>query len=372
MSKAAELAALIGSGQAQGDRNLIINGAATVHQRGNQTSSNGSGVYFVDRWNMYHNSGALAANLQQSTVVPSGQGFSNSILVDCTTVDSSVGAAEIAILRQVIEGQNLQRLAYGTSGAKSLTISFWVRSTKTGIYVLDIYHADATARTQSHQYTISEADTWEYKTITFSGDTSIAADNDNADTFYVQWGLMAGSNFTSGTLQTTWANATNANRFVGQVNFFDSTSNNFYLTGVQMEVGDVATPFEHEDIGTTLDKCQRYFTIEKAGTGGTYKRLAMGQCISGTSAGFVSGLSTPLRATPTLVTSGAANHYATYSAAAVDACTAIVLTNDSDAGTYNRNVAFNVTTSSGLVAGEAASLVTNNNESYYLAFDAEL
>jgi hypothetical protein len=259
MSKAAELAALIGSGQAQGDKNLIINGAATVHQRGNQTASNGSAVYFVDRWNMYHNSGALAANLQQSTVVPSGQGFNNSILVDCTTVDSSVGAAEVALLRQIIEGQNLQRLAYGSSGAKSLTISFWVRSTKTGIYVVDIYHADATARTQSHQYTISQADTWEYKTLTFSGDTSIATDNDNAATFYVQWVLMSGTDHTSGSLATTWQNQTDVNRFVGQVNFFDSTSNNFYLTGVQMEVGDVATAFEHEDFGTTLAKCQRYY-----------------------------------------------------------------------------------------------------------------
>jgi hypothetical protein len=259
MSKAAELAALIGGQQAQGNKNLIINGAATVHQRGNQTASNGSAVYFVDRWNMYHNSGALAANLQQSTVVPSGQGFNNSILVDCTTVDSSVGAAEVALLRQIIEGQNLQRLAYGTSGAKSLTISFWVRSTKTGIYVVDIYHADSTARTQSHQYTINQADTWEYKTLTFSGDTSIATDNDNAATFYVQWVLMSGTDHTSGSLATTWQNQTDANRFVGQVNFFDNTSNNFYLTGVQFEIGEVATPFEHEDIGTTLAKCQRYF-----------------------------------------------------------------------------------------------------------------
>jgi len=259
MSKAAELAALIGSGQAQGDKNLIINGAATVNQRGNQTASNGSAVYFVDRWNMYHNSGALAANLQQSTVVPSGQGFNNSILVDCTTADSSVGAAEVALLRQIIEGQNLQRLAYGTSGAKSLTISFWVRSTKTGIYVVDIYHADATARTQSHQYTINQADTWEYKTLTFSGDTSIATDNDNAATFYVQWVLMSGTDHTSGSLATTWQNQTDANRFVGQVNFFDSTSNNFYLTGVQIEVGDVATPFEHRSHADELIRCQRYY-----------------------------------------------------------------------------------------------------------------
>jgi len=254
------LSKILPAGQSQfaGARNLIINGSMAVNQRGNQTNTSGSSVYFVDRWNLFENTGALAANLQQSTVVPSGQGFGNSLLIDCTTADSSVAASHIAVLRQVIEGQNLQRLAYGTSSAKSLTVSFWVRSTKTGIYILDIYHDDATARTQSHQYTISQADTWEYKTITFSGDTSIAADNDAAATFYVQWGLSAGSDYTSGTLATTWANKTDANRFVGQVNFFDSTSNNFYLTGVQLEVGE-ATPFEHEDFGTTLAKCQRYY-----------------------------------------------------------------------------------------------------------------
>ena len=247
--------------QVLSSRNLIINGAMTVNQRGNQTNTSGSSVYFVDRWNLFENTGALAANLQQSTVVPSGQGFGNSLLIDCTTADSSVAASHVSVLRQVIEGQNLQRLAYGTSSAKSLTISFWVRSTKTGTYTLEIYHNATQSRNQNHPYTISQADTWEYKTITFSGDTSATLDNDNQATFYVQWALSAGSDYTSGTQQTTWANFTNATRFAGQVNFFDSTSNNFYLTGVQMEVGDTATPFESEDIGTTLRKCKRYYEL---------------------------------------------------------------------------------------------------------------
>ena len=247
--------------QVLSSRNLIINGAMTVNQRGNQTNTSGSSVYFVDRWNLFENTGALAANLQQSTVVPSGQGFGNSLLIDCTTADSSVAASHVSVLRQVIEGQNLQRLAYGTSSAKSLTISFWVRSTKTGTYTLEIYHNATQPRNQNHPYTISQADTWEYKTITFSGDTSATLDNDNQATFYVQWALSAGSDYTSGTQQTTWANFTDATRFAGQVNFFDSTSNNFYLTGVQMEVGDTATPFESEDIGTTLRKCKRYYEL---------------------------------------------------------------------------------------------------------------
>ena len=241
------------------NRNLIINGAMTVHQRGNQVTAGSTSVYFLDRWNIYHNT-AAAANLQQSTVVPAGQGFGNSMLIDCTTADTSVAAGDVAVLRQVIEGQNLQQLAYGTSSAKSITLSFWVRSTKTGAYNCEIYHNDSQARTQSHQYTISQADTWEKKEITFSGDTSATIDNDNQATFYVQWSLIAGTNYTSGSQATTWTNLDDTKRFTGQVNFFDSTSNNFYLTGVQLEVG-VETPFEHEDIGTTLRKCKRYYEL---------------------------------------------------------------------------------------------------------------
>ena len=249
-----------------GRRNLIINGAMQVHQRGNQTSASGSSVYFVDRWNLFQNTGDFGANLQQSTVVPSGQGFGNSLLIDCTTADSSVAANDLAVLRQIIEGQNLQSLAYGTSNAKSLTLSFWVRSTKTGTYGVEIFHNDDQSRHQCHPYTISQADTWEYKSITFSGDTSATTDNDNQATFYVQWALTAGTNHSSGTQQTTWADFTATNRFAGQVNFFDSTSNNFYLTGVQLEVGDKATPFEHRSYDEELVLCQRYYQRVPAST----------------------------------------------------------------------------------------------------------
>jgi len=250
-----------GQGFVNGPRNLIINGAMQVSQRGNQATTNGGSVYFVDRFNVFHNCASAVANLQQSTVVPSGQGFGNSMLIDVTTADTSIASGEVAVLRQVIEGQNLQRLSYGTSSAKSLTISFWVRSTKTGTYALEIFHNDTQSRNQNHPYTISQADTWEYKSITFSGDTSATIDNDNQATFYIQWALAAGSDYTSGTQQTTWANFTNATRFAGQVNFFDSTSNNFYLTGVQMEVGEVATPFEHRSYGDELIRCQRYYEL---------------------------------------------------------------------------------------------------------------
>ena len=248
--------------QVLSSRNILINGAATVHQRGNQATTNGGSVYFVDRFNVFHNSAAAVANLQQSTDTPSGQGFGNSMLIDVTTADTSIAAGEIAVLRQILEGQNLQQLKYGTSSAESLTLSFWVKSPKTGVHICELYHNASTAKTQSQSYTVSSANTWEKHSVTFSGDTAATLDNDNQYTIAVQWGLFAGTSYNGSTLQTTWANLSDqTKRFAGQVNLFDSTSNNFYLTGVQLEIGDVATPFEHEDFATTLRKCKRYYEI---------------------------------------------------------------------------------------------------------------
>ena len=374
MSKAAELAALIGSGQAQGNRNIIINGAMQVAQRGTSAVAAGAGTYpSIDRFKAWESTDG-AFTVEQSTTAPAG--FTTSFKAQVTTADTSLAAAQYAQLSHQIEAQNLQHLEYGTSGAKTLTLSFHVRSSKTGSYSITLYKDDTTRYLFSKSYTIDSADTWEKKTITIAPDSNIKASggaiaNDNGIGFYVFWNLAAGTNFDDAT-DNAWSSNTSHFNTNSQVNWMDNTSNNFYLTGVQLEIGDVATPFEHEDIGTTLAKCQRYYTIEKAGTGGTYKRLSLGQCQDSTSAGFIMSLSTPLRGTPTLETSGNSNHYQTYSAGAVDTLTGILLTSDSDAGTYNHNIAFNVTVSSGLVAGDAASLVTNNNASYYLAFDAEL
>ncbi len=276
MSNARNLANLLGTGTQvttadiadgvfQANKNIIINGAMTVNQRGNQTTTNGGSVYFVDRFNVFHNSAAAVANLQQSTDTPSGQGFGNSMLIDVTTADTSIAADEIAVLRQILEGQNLQQLKYGTSSAESLTLSFWVKSPKTGVHICELYHNDSQAKTQSQSYTISSANTWEKHSVTFSGDTAATLDNNNQYSIAVQWGLFAGTGYSSGTLQTTWANVTNANRFAGQVNLFDSTSNNFYLTGVQLELGDTATPFEHRSYGEELSLCQRYYYTPMSG-----------------------------------------------------------------------------------------------------------
>jgi len=257
MSKAAELAALIGSGQAQGNKNFVQNGAMKVAQRGSVTGITASSYGGSDRFKISVSSHGTYT-LSQSTTAPDG--FVNSFKVDCTTADTSVAASSYAVVQQKIEAQNCQRLLYGTSGAKTVTISFYVRSNVTGTYSFNFY-SDDTGRQIATTYTINSADTWEFKTITFVGDTVGAINNDNGEGIHVDWFLAAGSNFTSGS-QTGWnAYSSNVTSYAKghAVNLASSTDNEWMLSGVQLEIGDVATPFEHEDIGTTLAKCQRYY-----------------------------------------------------------------------------------------------------------------
>jgi len=239
-------------------RNLIINGAMQVAQRGTSVaSSSGSVVRCVDRHRCFAR-GAGAATFSQTSTAPTGQGFANSLRVDVTTVDSSLDSNDYYMIDHKIEGQDLQQLAKGTSDAKSITASFWVRSTKTGTYILGLFDDD-NSRNISKSYSIYSADTWEYKTITFEGDTTGALDNDNNVSFTLRWFLGAGTSYTSGTLATSWEASVTANQAVGQANFFDSTSNDFYITGIQLEVGDTATQFEHRSYGDELARCQRYY-----------------------------------------------------------------------------------------------------------------
>ena len=236
--------------------NLVINGDMQVAQRGTVTGAtlNYGGA---DRY-QFARAGAAAVTLSQDTDVPSNQGFSTSQKIDVTTADSSLAAGDYAIVRQIIEGQNLQHLLYGTSEAKKVTLQFWVKSPKTGTHIVELYHGDADYF-NSQSYTISTADTWQKVTVTFDGYQTTSINNDNGFGLQIAWWLAAGSTYSGGTLSSnTWHNTT-ANRAVGQVNVMDSTSNNFYLTGVQMEVGEQATPFEHRSYADELIRCQRYY-----------------------------------------------------------------------------------------------------------------
>ena len=262
MSKAAELAALIANvnkGSSLGSKNLVINGAMNISQRG--TSSTGitaSGYRSApDRFRPSIGT-AGTWTISQSTDVPTGEGFAHSYKFDCTTADASLAVGDDMALQYRFEGQDVQMLKKGTSSAVPVTVSFWVKSTKTGTFILELMDND-NAREISKSYTVSSSNTWEYKSVTFEGDTTGALDDDTARSLTLQWWLAAGTNWTSGTLNTSWSDPAQANRVVGQVNIADSTSNDWFLTGVQMEIGEKATEFEHEPFETTLRKCQRYF-----------------------------------------------------------------------------------------------------------------
>jgi hypothetical protein len=239
-----------------GRRNLIINGAMQVAQRGtSETGVTASGYYTVDRW-LYSTGGEETVTIEQSTDAPSGFGLSYKTTI--TTADGTLDSSDYATINQRIEGQNLQGIAKGTSDAKPLTVSFWVKGSATGTYICELYDGDNT-RQVSASYTIDSANTWEYKTITFPADTSGSFDNDSNASLYVQFVLAGGSSFTSGTLNTSWASSTNANRWVGQTNLIGTLNATFQITGVQLEVGSVATPFEHRSYGEELALCQRYY-----------------------------------------------------------------------------------------------------------------
>ena len=232
-----------------------------VAQRGTSQASAGdaSGTYdTVDRF-AFANQNMGAFTISQDTDVPSAQGFAKSLKLDCTTADASPATSDYLIFLQRFEGQNLQYLKKGTSSAQSLTLSFWVKSNKTGTYIAELRDND-NSRSISKTYTINSSSTWEKKTITYDGDTTGAFDNNNAASLNVQFWLGAGTNFTSGTLATSWASITNANRAVGQVNLADSTSNEWYITGVQLEAGQVASDFEFLPYDVNLRRCQRYFS----------------------------------------------------------------------------------------------------------------
>ena len=237
-------------------KNLIINGDMSLAQRGTSITglTNESNYGSVDRYKPIIN-GSGTWTSSQETDVPTGQGFAKSMKMACTTLDAT---PNYLFVSQKLEGQMLQQIKKGTANAESLTASFWVKSNKTGTYILELYDAD-NARRISNSYTINSADTWEKKTLTFEGDTTGSFDNDNAQSLQVNFWLGAGTSFTSGTLGTSWSANTNADRAVGQVNLADSTSNYINITGVQLEVGTSASDFEFLPYDVNFQRCQRYF-----------------------------------------------------------------------------------------------------------------
>ena len=262
MSKAAELANLIGNinmGSGGANKNVIINGAMNVAQRNVSATGLGasSGYFSIDRFRLACNtSGRLT--MSQDSSVPSGKGFANSLKLACTTTDTSLGADELLTLNHRIEGQNLQGFSKGTSDAKPFAVSFYVKGNASATYVLEMQDNDNGRQISKSFYVTTD---WTKVTLNFPADTTGAFDDDNAQSMQFQIWLNAGSTYTSGTINSSaWASTNNANRVgSGTTNFFDSTARTFFITGLQLEVGQNPTEFEHEPFERTLAKCQRYY-----------------------------------------------------------------------------------------------------------------
>ena len=259
MSKAAELAALIGSQTALSHRNIIINGAMQVWQRGTTIDSISSGKYLCDRWRINHGGTDGNVDVDRSTDLPSGQGFGYSQKISMDASESSLDAADKLVIQQKFEGQNLQLLAKGTSGAKKTTVSFFVKSSVASTYTVELVDNDNT-RQLSKSYTINSANTWERKTLTFEGDTSGSLDTDANTSMTLNIYIDTGTDHTSGTFNdSAWASTDDTKRVFNTTGWLESTSPEFYITGVQWELGEQATPFEHRSFGDELRRCQRYY-----------------------------------------------------------------------------------------------------------------
>ena len=254
-------------------RNVIINGGMSVAQRNTSVASITASSYnTADRWQVGISSlGTWTQSVENDA--PTGSGHRKSLKMLCTTADASPAASDLCFFQQQIEGQNVQYIAKGTSLAEQLTLSFWVKSNVTGTYIVMLYDGDNN-RSVSKSYTINASATWEKKTIVFPADTTGVLDNDANSSLTLRFELAHGSNYTSGTLQTSWGTYVAANEAVGQTNLASAINNYWQITGVQLEAGSVATPFEFEPFETTLRKCQRYFTKSTPSDQPTFTTLA--------------------------------------------------------------------------------------------------
>lgn len=249
-------------------KNIIMNGGFTVNQRVPTGTNSGIGTdnyHMHDRWKLFCDYGTydMIDEVLTASDTPYQYGFRKAMKLDVTSAVISPSTSNRLKLYQGIEGSHLQRLQYGHAGAKSVTVSFWVKATKTGTNTVFLYNdlPGQSAQIQVHQYTIDASNTWEKKEVIFTGNTAAGAiiPDDSANGMSLQFGLGGGTGYTGGAAQTTWGAYSSNKEMRGQVNHADDAANNFYITGIQMELGNFATDFEHQFYSDELRRCKRYF-----------------------------------------------------------------------------------------------------------------
>lgn len=344
-------------------RNVLVNGAMQFAQRGTSVTgiSNTADYKTADRWQTLLASGGTYTQAITADV-PTGQGFANALRMTCTTAITSLTSGAYNFLRQSLEGQTLQHIKKGTTNAQPLTLQFWVKGSTTGTYIIEL--VDSNNRSISASYTISAANTWEQKTITFPADTTGTIVNTNAFGLGLYFWLGAGSSFTSGTLNTTWNTRVDANIAVGQTNLSAAVNNYIQITGVQLEPGSQASPFEFVRYDDELRRCQRYYYRINASE--IYTIYGFGMTHSTTAAGFFVPHIVPMRDKPSSIDSsligvtqlGVADYAATLSF--------------QTGGNGYRSTTVQASGTGYPAAGSAVALTARNNASAYLGFSAEL
>jgi len=341
------------------NRNLIINGAMQVAQRGTSaTGVNASAYNTVDRFQYAEGTGGGggALTVSQSTEAPAG--FSNSFKFEVTTTDTLSGSENI-LIRQRLEGQDVQRLKFGSSAAESVTISFWVKSSLTGTFGLELMAGPSANRTALQAYTVSAANTWQYVSLTFAGSTDYSIPNDNARGFDVIWMLDSGPD----DIRDPYAFKADASfrAPTGQVNFMATSGATFQITGVQLEVGDTATPFENRSYSDQLQTCKRYYQ-QKSDSGNA---LASGIWYTASQVLAYGKFDTTMRAAPTITVSSSdfAQCYTQGTARAT-------LDSSPCDNTGVNETRYNLTVGTSGTQGDGTHVQLNSSEAIY--FDAEL
>jgi hypothetical protein len=352
-------AKMANSGAEFGMRNRVINGAMTIAQRTTSAVvSNESGQYPVDRFYVESYGGGVLTS-QQSSTAPAG--FNNSTIITVTTTDTSLASTDDYEINHKIEGFNVADLGWGTASAKTITLSFWVRSSVIGSYSVGFQNS-AASRSYVGTYTINSANTWEQKSITVVGDTSGTWGTGNGTGFFLRWCLATGSNRVASSANT-WESA-NRIAISATANPIMGTSGaTFYITGVQLEVGSTATPFENRSYGTELALCQRYY--QQRGGNSNDERIAVGFAYLTTQGRFIYPTRVVMRTSPTLTVSSGTDFNIEIAGAAITS-TSLSLDQPSP-----EIIAINCNVASGLTGGAGCQLQARNGNARIM-FSAEL
>lgn len=353
-------------------KNLVINGSMRVAQRSTSVADIGatnSEYHVQDRWEYRQLSDPLGRfTMSQETLAssdgPYAEGHRMSMKLDCTTATGGIDAADKMVMGTIIEGQDLQMLAYGAASAKATVISFWHKHTKAGTHNVSLEFNNGT-KWVAGQYTQSSTNTWEKAVVTFIGNTADVIANDTSNQIRVKFPLAMGSNFTSGS-PDTWT-ATNANVAPGQVDSFDSTANNWEITGVQWELGSIDTPFEHLTYAEELRACDRYY--QRYDFPSANSVVAGGFMNTTTRCGATFFLREQMRAAPSLSVSNVADFQIAVTGAQVDTTNVVLFGGGVESTSI---IGLDATTGSAQTAGDAAMIRTDATGNRWLAVSAEL